>query len=284
MAAPLRRKGVNVRGEMPRGTHVCIYYESIDDLIDTVVVPFFKTGLERNEFCVWVPSKLLTLEQSRAALRRRVPNFERHLAAGHMEIVPGGGFLKGDQFDVIKSLGMWRDKLSAALAKGYTGLRASGDAFWINPGQWKNFSEYEYLLTKVFKGKPVSILCTYPLMMRGATEVLEVAEAHRPAVARRNGDWELVEATETAPRDSSPTPPAKFVELFSERERRVINLMADGHSNKEIARGLGIAPETVKSYVENIFAKLNVHKRARAVALAQSLGIVNTQSTQNGAE
>jgi LuxR family maltose regulon positive regulatory protein len=53
--------------------------------------------------------------------------------------------------------------------------------------------------------------------------------------------------------------------------------MAHGHSNKEIARGLGIAPETVKSYADNIFAKLNVHKRTRAVALAQSLGIVNTQ-------
>jgi hypothetical protein len=35
-----------------------------------------------------------------------------------------------------------------------------------------------------------------PLMMRGATEVLEVAGAHRPAVALRNGDWGLVE---TAP-------------------------------------------------------------------------------------
>ena len=264
-------------GEMPRGTHVCIYYESIDDLIDTVVVPFFKTGLEKNEFCVWVPSKLLTPEQSRMALGRRIPNFDRHLAAGQMEIVPGGGFLKGDQFDVIRSLGMWRDKLSAALAKGYTGMRASGDAFWINPGQWKNFSEYEYKLNKVFKGKPVAVLCTYPPMMRGATEVLEVAGAHRPAVARRNGDWELIETAATTPRDNSPTPQAKFIELLSERERHVINLMAHGQSNKEIARGLGIAPETVKSYAGNIFAKLNVHTRARAVALAQSLGIVNTQ-------
>ena len=278
MTASLRRKGENLQGEMPRGTHVCIYYESIDDLIDTVVVPFFKTGLEKNEFCVWVPSKLLTLEQSRMALGRRIPNFDRLLAAGHMEIVPGGGFLKGDQFDVIKSLGMWRDKLSVALAKGYTGMRASGDAFWINPGQWKNFSEYEYKLNKVFKGKPVAVLCTYPLMMmRSATEVLEVAGAHRPAVGRRNGDWELVETTATTPRDNSPTPQAKFIELLSERERHVIDWMAQGHSNKEIVRSLGIAPETVKSYVGNIFTKLNVHKRTRAVALAQSLGIVNTQ-------
>src|SRR5262245_752036 len=98
----LRRKSGNVLGEMPRGTHVCIYYESIDDLIDTVV-PFFKIGLEKNEFCVWVPSKLLTLEESRMALGRRIPNFERHLAAGHMEMFSGREhYLKGDQFDLIR--------------------------------------------------------------------------------------------------------------------------------------------------------------------------------------
>jgi LuxR family transcriptional regulator, maltose regulon positive regulatory protein len=49
-------------------------------------------------------------------------------------------------------------------------------------------------------------------------------------------------------------------------------------SNKEIARDLAIAPETVKSHVKNIFAKLNVEKRAQAVSRAQSLGLAGTQS------
>jgi LuxR family transcriptional regulator, maltose regulon positive regulatory protein len=55
-------------------------------------------------------------------------------------------------------------------------------------------------------------------------------------------------------------------------------LIAEGLSNKEIARDLVIAPETVKSHVKNIFAKLNVEKRAQAVARAQSLGLAGTQS------
>jgi len=41
-------------------------------------------------------------------------------------------------------------------------------------------------------------------------------------------------------------------------------LIAEGHSNEEIARSLGIAPETVKSDVKNIFDKLSVEKRAQA--------------------
>jgi DNA-binding CsgD family transcriptional regulator len=175
-------------------------------------------------------------------------------------------------------MSMLRDKLRDALAKGYKGMRASGDSLWINHDQWKDFYKYEYELNKLLKGKPVAVLCTYPLMMCGAAEVLEVAGAHRPAIARRNGDWGFVETTPTTPSDHSPTPQAKFAvgKFLSERERQITNMMAQGHSNKEIARDLGIAPETVKAHVKHIFDKLNVHNRTRAVALAQSLGIVDT--------
>jgi LuxR family maltose regulon positive regulatory protein len=65
---------------------------------------------------------------------------------------------------------------------------------------------------------------------------------------------------------------------LSARETDILKLIAEGLSNKEIARDLVIAPETVKSHVKNIFAKLNVEKRAQAVSRAQSLGLAGTQS------
>jgi len=61
---------------------------------------------------------------------------------------------------------------------------------------------------------------------------------------------------------------------LSQRERSVLELIAEGQSNKDIARALGVAPETVKSHVKNIFVKLVVDKRSQAVARAQSLGLV----------
>ncbi|OAJ55072.1 helix-turn-helix transcriptional regulator [Paraburkholderia ginsengiterrae] len=63
-------------------------------------------------------------------------------------------------------------------------------------------------------------------------------------------------------------------EALSVRERDIVELIAQGQSNKEIARTLGIAPETVKSHVKSIFVKLAVDKRAQAVARAQALGLV----------
>jgi LuxR family transcriptional regulator, maltose regulon positive regulatory protein len=61
---------------------------------------------------------------------------------------------------------------------------------------------------------------------------------------------------------------------LSAREGAIRKLIADGQSNKEIARNLAIAPETVKSQVKHIFTKLE--KRAQAVSRVQSLDLAGT--------
>jgi LuxR family maltose regulon positive regulatory protein len=61
--------------------------------------------------------------------------------------------------------------------------------------------------------------------------------------------------------------------LLSARESAVLERIGQGRSNKEIAKDLGIAPETVKSHVKNIFIKLNVRKRAQAVVRAQGFDL-----------
>jgi LuxR family maltose regulon positive regulatory protein len=73
------------------------------------------------------------------------------------------------------------------------------------------------------------------------------------------------------------TPTSATTEALSERESDILKLIAEGLSNKEIARNLAIAPETVKSHVKNIFTKLNVEKRAQAVSRAQILGLADTE-------
>jgi LuxR family maltose regulon positive regulatory protein len=76
--------------------------------------------------------------------------------------------------------------------------------------------------------------------------------------------------------DSAQAPSRATMESLTPRERGILEQIAEGHSNKEIARSLAIAPETVKSHVKNIFDKLSVEKRAQAIARAQSLGLLRT--------
>jgi DNA-binding CsgD family transcriptional regulator len=75
---------------------------------------------------------------------------------------------------------------------------------------------------------------------------------------------------------SNPSLPLKSASsgVLSEREHITLVWMSCGLSNKEIAKKLGIAPETVKSHAKNIFAKLTVKTRAEAVSRANGLGLI----------
>jgi DNA-binding NarL/FixJ family response regulator len=64
---------------------------------------------------------------------------------------------------------------------------------------------------------------------------------------------------------------------ITSREREILALVARGQANKEIAGALGIAEDTVKRHISNIFQKLDVHDRAQATAEAIRRGIVRLE-------
>jgi DNA-binding CsgD family transcriptional regulator len=235
-----------------------MFYETKEDLLDTVV-PYFKAGLESHEFCMWTPSEPVTLEEAHVALSRRIPDFERHLAAGDMEILPGHEwYLADDQFDLERITSGWDMKLRGALAKGYEGLRASGDAFWLDSDHWNDFRDYEYALNQSLEGKSMTVLCTYPMVASRAVEVLEVARAHQLAVVRRKGDWELVEPVPASAKDRGLT----------RREREAVWWAARGKSAWEIGQILHISKRTVDEHIQKAARKLGAVNRTQAVAIA----------------
>lgn len=64
-------------------------------------------------------------------------------------------------------------------------------------------------------------------------------------------------------------------ETLTERETEVLRLLAEGHSNKEIAQILTIGEKTVKTHVSSILAKLNVSSRTQAALYAVRIGLVD---------
>ena len=64
---------------------------------------------------------------------------------------------------------------------------------------------------------------------------------------------------------------------LSLRERQVLELMAEGMRNKEIAAALGISLDTAGMHMKNLFTKLDVHDRTAAVARAIRRGIIRIQ-------
>ncbi|MFQ5813419.1 MAG: LuxR C-terminal-related transcriptional regulator, partial [Anaerolineae bacterium] len=75
-------------------------------------------------------------------------------------------------------------------------------------------------------------------------------------------------------------PPQIFPELTN-REREVLDLIAQGYNNTEIAARLVLNPKTVRNHVSNIFSKLQVADRAQAIIRAREAGLGHEKT--NGA-
>ncbi len=195
MATELRKSGIDVVGDMPWGTHFCQFYETKNDLLE-VLVPYFKAGLESNETCVWVVTTL-TEHEAGNALRHALPDFERHVADHSLEIFRATEWYMTDgSFDVDKVRKAWSEKLDLALARGHSGLRVSGDAFWVRREQWSDFTEYEEELDRTIVDLRMTCLCSYPLATCCAADVLDVTRSHQFTFATRRGSWEIVETSE----------------------------------------------------------------------------------------
>jgi LuxR family maltose regulon positive regulatory protein len=74
-----------------------------------------------------------------------------------------------------------------------------------------------------------------------------------------------------------PSRPSPLVDPLSARELEILQLIADGLSNQEIAARLYLALDTVKGHNRRIFEKLQVQRRTEAVAKARALGLLPHQ-------
>jgi DNA-binding NarL/FixJ family response regulator len=72
-----------------------------------------------------------------------------------------------------------------------------------------------------------------------------------------------------SPKADQPAP------LLSEREREVLDLIAAGSTNREIAERLYLSPHTVKEHTSSLYRKLRARNRAEAVQRAQRIGLLN---------
>lgn len=79
------------------------------------------------------------------------------------------------------------------------------------------------------------------------------------------------------PEVNSPSLP-----MLSERQQQTLNCMAQGKTNKEIARALNISPHTAKEYVSKVMQLLNADNRTQAVQFAEKNGLLLNSLTANG--
>ena len=152
----------------------------------------------------------------------------------------------------------------------------------------KTFEPHVALVDLFLSDESGAELCASIRKSSPSTRVLLISGAGRmsPAAARAAGasgfvskDLEAAEIaaavrmvglgmTMFAPKAEQPAP------LLTEREREVLDLIAAGSTNREIAERLYLSPHTVKEHTSALYRKLRARNRAEAVQRAQRIGLL----------
>src|SRR5687768_8037460 len=174
--APLssRKSGVEPLGNVPWGTHICHFFDTEDDLVD-LGVAFCAAGIEQRERCVW----LISDPERGAAAAAGLHGLD-------VELIHEWEWYGEDRLEPARAAAKLQALLDGALERGLTGLRVCGCEAWHRARDWEGFQEYEAWLDQWVKGKPLVLLCSYPLASVGAVDVLEVVRNHHIAIAKRN--------------------------------------------------------------------------------------------------
>ncbi|MBY6242176.1 MEDS domain-containing protein [Methylosinus sp. Sm6] len=190
----LRPSGVKGLGDVPWGAHFCQFYDSDSELLE-ILVPYFAAGLASNEFCMWITSETIGKTQAMVALRAAVPNLQSFLDRGQLEILDFRDWYKiTSSFDAGRVCRGWNSRYEAALARGFDGMRVSGDTSWLQAEEWDDFVHYEKHVDPIIGSSRMIALCTYSLAHGDRARTCEVMANHQFALLRQGDRWGAVES------------------------------------------------------------------------------------------
>jgi hypothetical protein len=175
------------------GDHICHFYETPTDLSE-VLLPYFKWGLEHNAACLWVTGSPYGKERGLSELRSVVPDFDRYAEARQIQIF---GFeewyAKCGDLSMPELVSSWVSRKDQAVAAGYSGLRITGNASFLNEATWAEFQKYERLADAAFREQPVISLCSYCGSQCSAEHKIDVMQSHDFALEKSYGLWRPIE-------------------------------------------------------------------------------------------
>jgi len=217
MLTEMRKSGMDVIGDVAAwGAHFCLFYETKQDLLEALI-SYCKSGLENEEYCLWIVAEPVSMEEAREALKDAVPDLDRYMADCRVEMVPAENFfLQDGKFNGKRVADAMSAKLAGILGRGYAGVRVTGDTSWLTKKDWSHFCEVEEGINDVIGDQRLAILCTYPLAACGAFEILDTVRTHQFVLARRRGSWVVLESA------ALKRAKAEIKRLNEELERRVV--------------------------------------------------------------
>jgi len=247
MKGQMRKSGIDIIGDLSWGAHFCQFYQTKEDLKD-VLVPYFKAGLENNEFCIWVTSEPLGEEEAKEALKKAVPDIDAHLEKGQIEIIPyTHWYVNEGVFNPRRALNGWIEKLNNALKNGFDGLRLSGNTSWMEKTDWDYFVDYEEEIDRIPGNYRMIALCTYSLDRCNPSGIIDVMVNHQFALIKKKGEWQKIESSRSKKAEEIAVQATRHWEYTFDAIPDLVAILDDQYrivrANKAMASKLNVTPE-----------------------------------------
>jgi len=180
-------------GGVPRwGKHICHFYRTKEELTG-ILVPYFAAGLENNEFCVWLTSEPLSVNEAKKALGNAVTDVNSYIEKYQIQII--------DAIDWYIKLGKFEPKIAAktliakerdAIKRGFVGLRVAGNSPSFEKKDWRELVAYEADVDDLISKYRVIAVCSYPIDKCGPAEIADLVSNHRFTIIWSEDKWRLI--------------------------------------------------------------------------------------------
>ena len=167
------------------GRHLYQFYKSHHDYL-RFMIPFFQTGLEKGEACLWLLSEKNHYDETYVFVEKTLPRFSFYRELNQLQILPAedwylcrGAF---DEEQALSNIGRYVERMEA---KGFQRWRASGDVGAIVPEDRIRFSAYERKVHPLIKERSLTALCAYPLYDCNLPQIKSVVDCHDGVLAAR---------------------------------------------------------------------------------------------------
>jgi PAS domain S-box-containing protein len=178
---------------------------------------------------MWVTSEPLTVDQAEEAISKAFGRFNEYMCRGQIEIIPySEWYLLGGAFDDDRVLKGWVSKLEQARARGYSGLRLTGNTFWLERNHWQAFTEYEAKVNNVIMKYKMLAICTYCLDKCDGTAVIDVIKNHQFALIKQEGKWDIIESSVYKQAKEALLQSRETIARQRDQIANILNSMIDG--------------------------------------------------------
>jgi len=247
MEEKMRNSGIDVIGSVLYGTYICHFYNTKEDLKD-ILLPYFKTGLENNDLCIWIASQPLEAEEAKEVLKRAIPDFNTYLEKGQLEIISYTYLHLADSiYDSEKVINERVEKLNHALKSGYRGLRLSENFSWVEKKDWGYFVDYMRKMSDVIYKYRMTALDSYFIDRCNTPEVIEIVSSHQFSLIKKEGKWEKTDNSRWRKTEEAAIRATQDWKHTFDAVPDLISIIDTNYrivrANKSMAKRLGMTPE-----------------------------------------